>query len=377
MATQGKPISCKAAVASKVGQPVKIETIEVAAPKKGEVRVQMAFASVCQEDLQVVQGPWEGPLPLPCVLGHEGAGTVESVGPGVTRLKPGDRVIPLYVPQCRECEFCKHPRANLCSKLNATQNRGVMPDGTSRFTLKGKPVYHFMGTSTLSGYTVLPEIALAKINANAPLERACLLGCAFTSGYGAALNAANITRDTTVAIWGLGAVGLGVATAAKERGSKTIVGIDPKEERFIKGKEFGCTECLNPNSLALPLVNILGEKTNGGFDYTFACTGNVAAMREALECCHDGWGECIVLGTSTLKIQTQPNTIAQGRVFKGCTFGGWKSVDQVPQLVELYMKKALKLDSLITHRVPLSKIDEAFALRKSGRAIRVVVNLSS
>nr|XP_054931804.1 alcohol dehydrogenase class-3-like [Dermacentor andersoni] len=236
MATQGKPITCKAAVAWKVGEPLKVENVEVATPKHGEVRIQISHASLCPTDAQLVEGPGcpEGCV-LPCIPGHEGAGTVESIGPGVRRLKPGDRVIPLYVPQCKECDCCRHPRANLCSKISATQSRGVMPDGTTRFTCRGVRLHHFMGVSAFSQYTVVPEIAIAKINSAAPLDRVCLLGCGVSSGYGAALNVAHVTRGSTVAVWGLGAVGLAVAMGAKECGAKTIIGIDINEARFLKG----------------------------------------------------------------------------------------------------------------------------------------------
>ncbi|XP_075535228.1 alcohol dehydrogenase class-3-like [Dermacentor variabilis] len=364
-----QPITCKAAVAWKVGQPLKVENVEVAAPKHREVRIQISHASLCPTDAQLVDGLGcpEGCV-LPCIPGHEGAGTVESVGPGVRRLKPGDRVIPLYVPQCKECDYCRHPRANLCSKISATQSLGVMPDGTTRFTCRSERLYHFMGVSAFSQYTVLPEIAIAKINSAAPLDRVCLLGCGVSSGYGAALNVAHVARESTVAIWGLGAVGLAVAMGAKECGAKTIIGIDINEARFLKGREFGCTECLNPYSLAIPIAHHIGQRVDGGLDYTFECVGNVQAMRDALECAHDGWGECVVLGASAHDVHAPPVTLDQGRCWRGCTFGGWKSVDQVPQLVELYQKRVIKLDPLITHRVPLAKINDAFKIRKSGRS---------
>ncbi|XP_037560803.2 alcohol dehydrogenase class-3 [Dermacentor silvarum] len=370
------PITCKAAVAWKLGEPLKVENIEVAAPKHGEVRIQISHAGLCPTDAQLVDGPGcpEGYV-LPCIPGHEGAGTVESIGPGVTRLKPGDHVIPLYVPQCKECDCCRHPRANLCSKISATQNLGLMPDGTTRFTCRSVKVHHFMGISAFSQYTVVPEIAVAKINPAAPLDRVCLLGCGVSSGYGAVLNVAHVTRESTVAIWGLGAVGLAVAMGAKECGAKTIIGIDINETRFLKGKSFGCTECLNPYSLTIPIVHHIGQKVDGGLDYTFECVGNVQAMRDALDCAHDGWGECVVLGTSTHDVRAPPLTLEQGRCWRGCTFGGWKTVDQVPQLVELYHKKVIKLDPLITHRVPLAKINDAFKIRRSGRSIRTVISL--
>uniref|UniRef100_A0A131Y077 S-(hydroxymethyl)glutathione dehydrogenase n=1 Tax=Ixodes ricinus TaxID=34613 RepID=A0A131Y077_IXORI len=374
-ATQGMPIHCKAAVAWGPSEPLKIETVEVDVPKQGEVRIKVLHTGVCHTDATTLEGlDPEGVFP--CILGHEGAGIVESVGPNVTKFQPGDHVIPLYIPQCKDCKFCKHPRTNLCSKIRSTQGRGLMPDGTTRFTCQGRKIFHFMGVSTFSEYTVVAEISLCKINPSAPLDKVCLLGCAVSTGYGAALNVVKLTKDSTVAIWGLGAVGLAVAMGAKERGCKTIIGIDINPSKFAKAEEFGCTECVNPKSLQLPLVQHLTEKTDGGLDFTFECIGNVGTMRAALESCHKGWGESVILGVAGTgqEISTRPFQLVTGRVWRGCAFGGWKSVDQVPQLVELYLKGTIKLDEFITHRLPIDKINDAFTLMQSGACIRTVVN---
>lgn len=374
-ATQGMPIHCKAAVAWGPSEPLKIETVEVDVPKQGEVRIKVLNTGVCHTDATTLEGlDPEGVFP--CILGHEGAGIVESVGPNVTKFQPGDHVIPLYIPQCKDCKFCNRPRTNLCSKIRSTQGRGLMPDGTTRFTCQGRKIFHFMGVSTFSEYTVVAEISLCKINPSAPLDKVCLLGCAVSTGYGAALNVVKLTKDSTVAIWGLGAVGLAVAMGAKERGCKTIIGIDINPSKFAKAEEFGCTECVNPKSLQLPLVQHLTEKTDGGLDFTFECIGNVGTMRAALESCHKGWGESVILGVAGTgqEISTRPFQLVTGRVWRGCAFGGWKSVDQVPQLVELYLKGTIKLDEFITHRLPIDKINDAFTLMQSGACIRTVVN---
>lgn len=374
-ATQGKVIQCRAAVAWEPSKPLKVETVDVAVPKAGEVRIKVLYTAVCHTDAYTLDGlDPEGTFP--CILGHEGGGVVESVGPNVTSFKPGDHVIPLYIPQCKECKFCKHPRTNLCSKIRTTQGRGLMPDGTSRFTCQGKSLFHFMGTSTFSEYTVVAEISLCKVDPAAPLDKVCLLGCGVSTGYGAALNIARITEDSTVAIWGLGAVGLAVAMGAKERGAKTIIGIDINEDKFTKGMEFGCTECVNPNKLPVPITQYLIEKTDGGLDFTFECIGNVQTMRAALESCHKGWGESIIVGVAAAgkEISTRPFQLVTGRVWRGCAFGGWKSVDQVPQLVDRYMKKQLKLDEFVSHTMPLDKINDSFKLMHDGHAIRSVIN---
>ncbi|XP_064457920.1 alcohol dehydrogenase class-3-like isoform X2 [Ornithodoros turicata] len=373
--TSGMPIYCKAAVAWEPSEPLKIETVEVGVPQAGEVRIKVLFTGVCHTDSTTLEGlDPEGVFP--CILGHEGAGIVESVGPGVTGFKTGDHVIPLYIPQCRECKFCKHPKTNLCSKIRGTQGRGVMPDGTTRFTCKDTKIFHFMGTSTFSEYTVVAAISLCKINPAAPLDKVCLLGCAVSTGYGAALNAVDIKKDSTVAIWGLGAVGLSVAMGAKQKGAKTIIGIDINEDKFAKAKLFGCTEFVNPKKLDQPIAAHLIQKTDGGLDFTFECIGNVQTMRDALESCHKGWGESVILGVaaSGKEISTRPFQLVTGRVWRGCAFGGWKSVDSVPKLVDLYMKKGIMLDEFITHTVKIEEVAEAFNLMYAGTAVRTVVS---
>lgn len=374
-ATQGMPIYCRAAVAWEPSEPLSIETVEVAVPRQGEVRVKILHAGTCHADSNTLEG-LDPERVFPCILGHEGAGIVESVGPKVARFKPGDHVIPLSSPQCKECRHCKNPRTNLCSKIRTTQGRGLMPDGTTRFTCQGHRIYHFMGTSTFSEYTVVSEYSLCKINVAAPLDKVWLLGCGVSRGYGAALNAAKITKDSRVGIWGLGAVGLSVVMGAKERGAKAIVGIDINDSRFQKAREFGCTECVNPNTLTKPVAQHMAEKYNGGFDFTFECIGNVKTMRQALESCHAGWGESIILGAApTDKMVTAlPAHLTAGRTWRGCDFGGWKTVDQVPQLVELYRSKKLKLDELITHKLHLERINDAFALMQGGFSIRTAIN---
>lgn len=374
-ATQGMSIYCKAAVAWESSEPLKIETVEVDVPHAGEVRIKVLFTGVCHTDSTTLEGlDPEGVFP--CILGHEGAGIVESVGPNVTDFKPGDHVIPLYIPQCRECKFCKHPKTNLCQKIRVTQGRGVMPDGTTRFTCQGHRIFHFMGTSTFSEYTVVSAISLCKIDPAAPLEKVCLLGCAVSTGYGAALNTVNITSDNTVAVWGLGAVGLAVVMGAKEKGAKTIIGIDINEGKFEKAKLFGCTECINPKKLDIPITQHLIQKLDGGLDFTFECIGDVRTMREALEACHKGWGESVILGVaaSGQEISTRPFQLITGRVWRGCAFGGWKSVDSVPKLVEMYMAKTIKLDEFITHRISIEQINDAFTCMYAGNAIRTVVS---
>lgn len=290
-------LECKAAVAWAAGQPLSIETVQVEPPRQKEVRIKIEFTSVCHTDLYT----WSGADPeglFPCILGHEGAGTVESVGEGVTSLKPGDKVVPLYVPQCRECEYCKHPKTNLCQAIRVTQGQGVMPDGTSRFTCNGKTLYHFMGTSTFSEYTVLPEISVAKVAEDAPLDRACLLGCGLSTGFGAAMNTADVQKGDTVAIFGLGAVGLAVAVGAKMRQASRIIGVDINESKFEMAKKFGVTEFVNPKNHEKPIQQVLVELTNGGLDHTFECIGNVNTMRAALEAAHKGWGQSVIIGVA-------------------------------------------------------------------------------
>lgn len=373
--TAGQVISCKAAVAWEAKKPLSIETVEVAPPKAGEVRVKITASGVCHTDAYTLDGhDSEGIFPV--ILGHEGAGIVESVGEGVTKFKPGDHVIPLYIPQCFECKYCKSPKTNLCPKIRATQGKGVLPDGTSRFTCKGQQVYHFMGTSTFSEYTVVAEISLCKIDETAPLEKVCLLGCGIPTGYGAALNTAKVEKGSSCAIWGLGAVGLAAAMGCKAAGATRIIGVDINPEKFKLGEKFGCTEFVNPNDYDKPIQQVLVEKTDGGLDYTFECVGNVMTMRAALESCSRGWGVSVIIGVaeSGREISTRPFQLVTGRTWKGTAFGGWKSVESVPKLVTSYMNKELMVDEFITHTMPIEKINEAFTLMHEGKSLRSIVN---
>ncbi|OQR75280.1 alcohol dehydrogenase class-3-like, partial [Tropilaelaps mercedesae] len=314
---------------------------------------------------------------FPSILGHEGGGIVESVGPNVTAFKRGDHVIPLYIPQCNDCKFCASPKTNVCSKIRTTQGLGVMPNGTSRFACKGKTVYHFMGTSTFSEYTVVADISLCKVNDKAPLEKVCLLGCGVSTGYGAALNTAKVEKGSTCAIFGLGAVGLAAIMGCKEREAKRIVAVDINPDKWIKAKELGATEFVNPKDHDKPIQQVLIDLTDGGLDYTFECIGNVNTMRAALEACHKGWGESIILGVaaSGQEISTRPFQLVTGRIWKGAAFGGWKSVESVPKLVDKYLAKKLELDVFITGKLSLENINDAFELMRSGKAIRTIIKL--
>lgn len=375
MSTEGKVIECRAAVAWEPKKPLTFETIQVAPPKAGEVRVKIVSTAVCHTDSYTLDGhDPEGKFPS--VLGHEGAGIVESIGEGVTSVKPGDHVIPLYIPQCRDCKFCRSPKTNVCSKIRTTQGAGVMPDGTSRFTCKGKTLYHFMGTSTFSEYTVVAEISLCKVDPKAPMGTVCLLGCGISTGYGAALNTAKVEPRSTVAIWGLGAVGLAVAMGARKAGASRIIGVDLNSDKFEPAKKFGITEFVNPKDHDKPITEVLQELTDGGLDYTFECVGNIHTMRAALESCHKGWGTSVIIGVAAggQEISTRPFQLVTGRTWKGTAFGGWKSRDCVPELVKDYMNGQLMLDEFITFDLPFEKVNEAFQLMKDGKALRSVVN---
>lgn len=304
---------------------------------------------------------------------------MESVGPGVTSVAPGDKVVPLYIPQCHECKFCVSPKTNLCSKIRTTQGRGVMPDGTSRFSCNGKTLYHFMGTSTFSEYTVVAEISVAKVEQSAPVDKICLLGCGIPTGYGAAINTANVEPGSNVAIWGLGAVGLAVAMGCKAQGAKRIIGIDINPSKFERAKVFGCNEFVNPKDFGdRPITDVLIEMTDGGLDYTFECIGNVKTMRDALESCHKGWGTSVIIGVAGAgqEISTRPFQLVTGRVWKGSAFGGWKSRDSVPKLVQEYLNKKLMIDEFVTHNLPLEEIGKAFDLMHSGESLRAVLSLN-
>lgn len=374
--TKGKVISCKASVAWAAKEKLSMETVEVAPPKAGEVRMKVVATGVCHTDAYTLDGHDPEGL-FPCILGHEGGGVVESVGEGVTHVAEGDHVVPLYVPQCYECKFCKSPKTNLCQSIRTTQGAGVMPDGTSRFTCKGQSLYHFMGCSTFAEYTVVAGVSICKVDPAAPLDKVCLLGCGISTGYGAALNTANVQPGNTVAIWGLGAVGLAVAMGCRERGASRVIGVDINPDKFEPAKKFGVTEFVNPKDLDRPVQQVLAEMTDGGLDFTFECIGSVHTMRAALESCHKGWGESVIIGVAAAgqEISTRPFQLVTGRVWKGTAFGHWKSRDAVPQLVHKYMEGKMMVDEFVTFNFPMTEINEAFKVMHEGKALRSVVQL--
>lgn len=365
----------RAAVAFEAGKPLILCEIDVAGPKAGEVLVRMVATSVCHTDAYTLSGADpEGAFPV--VLGHEGAGIVEAVGAGVTSLAVGDHVIPLYTAECGQCKFCLSGKTNLCGAVRATQGQGLMPDGTSRFSFEGKPLLHYMGTSTFSEYTVLPEVSLAKVSKAAPLDKICLLGCGITTGIGAVFNTAKVTPGSTVAVFGLGAIGLAVIHGAQMAGASRIVAIDINESKFELARQFGATDCINPQQFDLPIQQVIVELTDGGVDYSFECIGNVQVMRSALECCHKGWGESIIIGVAAAgqEIATRPFQLVTGRVWKGSAFGGVKGRSQLPGYVERYMKGEIKIDEFITHQMPFEQINHAFELLHEGKSIRTVLS---
>jgi len=374
--TAGKVITCKAAVAWGAKDPLKVETIEVYPPKKGEVRIKVLYTGVCHTDAYTLSGADPEGV-FPSILGHEGGGIVESVGEGVTAVKPGDHVVPLYIPQCYNCKFCFSKKTNLCSVVRSTQGKGLMPDGTTRFKCNGKELFHFMGCSTFSEFTVVAEISVAKVNEKAPLDKVCLLGCGITTGYGAALNTAKVEEGSSVAVWGMGAVGLAVIMGCVKAGAKRIIAVDINPTKEKIAREFGATEFFNPKDHDRPSQQVLVEMTDGGLDYTFECVGNIHTMRSALEACHKGWGQSIIIGVagSGQEISTRPFQLVTGRVWKGSAFGGFKSRDSVPKLVEDYMSGCMKIDEFITHNFPLGEINDAFKVMHEGAAIRSIVNL--
>jgi len=374
--TAGKPIQCKAAVAYAAKEPLKIETVTVAPPQKGEVRLKVVANALCHTDVYTLDGLDPEGL-FPCILGHEAGCIVESVGEGVTSVKPGDKVIPCYTPECKECIFCKSDKTNLCPKIRATQGKGVMPDGTSRFSIDGKPIYHFMGTSTFSEYTVVAEISCAKIADDAPLEKMCLLGCGVSTGFGAVFNTTKVEPDSSVAVWGLGAVGLAVVQAAKAAKAKRIFAIDVNPGKFDLAKQLGATDCVNPKELGDKTIQqyLIGE-TQWGIDYTFDATGNTTCMRQALESAHRGWGKSCVIGVAAAghEISTRPFQLVTGRWWGGTAFGGYKSRSQVPTLVDRAMKDELPIGHFITHTFKgLEHINEAIETLHGGSCLRAVV----
>ncbi len=364
----------RAAVAWEAGKPLSIEEIDLEGPKAGEVLVRMVATGVCHTDAFTLSG--EDPEGIfPSVLGHEGGGIVEEIGEGVTSVAVGDHVIPLYTPECGQCKFCLSGKTNLCQAIRSTQGQGLMPDGTSRFSQNGKQIFHYMGTSTFSEYSVMPEIAVAKINKAAPLDKVCLLGCGVTTGIGAVLNTAKVEPGSTVAVFGLGGIGLSVIQGAVLAKAERIIAVDINEDKFEMAKQLGATDCVNPKNYDSNIQDVIVELTDGGVDYSFECIGNVNTMRSALECCHKGWGESVIIGVagSGQEISTRPFQLVTGRVWRGTAFGGVKGRSQLPDYVEQYMKGDIKIDEMVTYSMPLDDINKAFDLMHEGKSIRSVI----
>ena len=364
----------KAAVAYKAGAPLSIETVDLGGPRAGEVLVEIKATGVCHTDAFTLSGDDPEGL-FPAILGHEGAGIVVDVGPGVTSVKKADHVIPLYTPECRQCEYCLSQKTNLCQAIRSTQGQGLMPDGTSRFSIGGKPIFHYMGTSTFANYTVVPEIALAKIREDAPFDKVCYIGCGVTTGVGAVLYTAKVQPGAKVIVFGLGGIGLNVVQGARLASADMIIGVDINSGRKALAKKFGMTHFVNPNEVKGDLAPYLVNLTKGGADYTFECVGNVKLMRQALECCHKGWGVSTIIGVAGAgqEISTRPFQLVTGRVWKGSAFGGARGRTDVPKIVDWYMEGKINIDDLITHVMPLERINEAFDLMHEGKSIRSVV----
>ena len=364
----------RAAVAFEAGKPLTIETVQLDGPKAGEVLIEIKATGICHTDAYTLSGKDPEGL-FPAILGHEGAGVVVEVGEGVTTLKPGDHVIPLYTPECRQCEYCLSRKTNLCQAIRATQGRGVMPDGSSRFSIDGTMLHHYMGTSTFANYTVLPEIAVAKIREDAPFDKVCYIGCGVTTGVGAVINTAKVEPGARVVVFGLGGIGLNVIQGARMVGASQIVGVDINPARRPLAEKFGMTDFVNPKEVEGDLVPYLVELTKGGADYSFECIGNVNVMRQALECCHKGWGVSVIIGVAGAgeEIRTRPFQLVTGRVWKGTAFGGARGRTDVPQIVDWYMEGKINIDDLITHVMPLEQINDAFHLMHKGESIRSVV----
>tara|TARA_R110002073_G_scaffold121657_5_gene264268 strand:+ start:56 stop:1162 length:1107 start_codon:yes stop_codon:yes gene_type:complete len=363
----------RAAVALKAGAPLSIETVQLDGPRDGEVLIEIMATGICHTDAFTLSGDDPEGL-FPAILGHEGAGIVREVGAGVTSVKPGDHVIPLYTPECRECEYCLHPKTNLCQKIRSTQGQGLMPDGTSRFSLNGEPLHHYMGCSTFANFTVLPEIAVAKIRPDAPFEKVCYIGCGVTTGVGAVVFDAKVEPGSRVVVFGLGGIGLNVIQGARMVGASQIVGIDINEDRRAIAEQFGMTDFINPKSVD-NVVEAIVDITRGGADYTFECIGNVNTMRQALEACHKGWGESIIIGVAGAgqEISTRPFQLVTGRVWRGTAFGGARGRTDVPKIVDWYMDGKINIDDLITHVMPLEDINDGFDMMHEGKSIRGVV----
>jgi len=364
----------RAAVAFEAGKPLAIETVQLDGPREGEVMVEIKATGICHTDAFTLSGDDPEGL-FPAILGHEGAGVVVEVGPGVTSVAPGDHVIPLYTPECRQCEYCLNPKTNLCQAIRTTQGQGLMPDGSSRFSINGEKVLHYMGCSTFASFTVLPEIAVAKIRPDAPFDKVCYIGCGVTTGVGAVINTAKVEPGANVVVFGLGGIGLNVIQGARLVGASMIVGVDLNNERKALGERFGMTHFVNPKEVEGDLVTYLVDLTGGGADYSFECIGNVNTMRQALECCHKGWGVSVIIGVAGAgqEISTRPFQLVTGRVWKGTAFGGARGRSDVPRIVDWYMDGKIDIDPLITHRLPLDEINDAFELMHAGKSIRSVV----
>lgn len=364
----------RAAIALKAGSPLIIDEVDLSGPRAGEVLVEIKATGVCHTDAFTLSGnDPEGAFPA--ILGHEGAGVVLEVGPGVTSLEVGDHVIPLYTPECRECDYCLHPKTNLCQSIRTTQGQGLMPDGSSRFSYKGDQVLHYMGTSTFANHTVLPEIALAKVRKDAPFDKICYIGCGVTTGIGAVMFTAKVEPNTTCVVFGLGGIGLNVVQGLKMVGARRIIGVDMNPDKEAIGRQFGMTEFINPRDVKGDLAGHIIEITGGGADYTFECIGNAQVMRAALECAHKGWGESVIIGVAGAgeEISTRPFQLVTGRTWRGSAFGGARGRTDVPKIVDMYMEGRINIDDLITHTLPLEKINDAFDLMHDGKSIRSVV----
>jgi S-(hydroxymethyl)glutathione dehydrogenase/alcohol dehydrogenase len=367
-------VKVRAALARAAGAPLEVTEVDLEGPKAGEALVEIKATGICHTDAFTLSGKDPEGL-FPSIMGHEGAGVVVEIGPAVSTLKPGDHVIPLYIPECRNCPSCLSGRTNLCTAIRDTQGRGLMPDGTSRFSSGGKPVHHYMGTSTFANYTVVPEIALAKIRDDAPFEKVCYIGCGVTTGIGAVINTAKVQVGDRVVVFGLGGIGLNVVQGARLAGASMIVGVDLNPGRQEIAKKFGMTHFVNPAEVRDDLVPYLVDLTKGGADFSFECVGNIKLMRQALECCQRGWGTCVIIGVAGAgeEISTRPFQLVTGRTWKGTAFGGAKSRRDVPKIVDWYMDKRINIDDLITHTMPLDRINEGFDLMHQGKSIRGVV----
>ena len=364
----------RAAVAFRAGAPLSIETVDLAGPRAGEVLVEIRATGICHTDAYTLSGA-DAEGKFPCILGHEGAGVIVDVGPGVKSVRKGDHVIPLYTPECRECEYCLNPKTNLCQAIRSTQGQGLMPDGTSRFSIDGTPIWHYMGTSTFANYIVLPEIAVAKIREDAPFDKVCYIGCGVTTGIGAVIYTAKVEPGSRVVVFGLGGIGLNVIQGARMVGASQIVGVDINPAKRALAEKFGMTDFVNPKEVDGDLVQYLVSLTKGGADYSFECVGNTTLMRQALECCHKGWGTSVIIGVaeSGKEISTRPFQLVTGRNWRGSAFGGARGRTDVPKIVDWYMEGRIDIDSLITHTMPLERINEGFDLMHRGESIRSVV----